>query len=486
LSNGGVYSGVALTTLTITAATADLNAYQYEAIFTNGIGSATSIPAALTVASATLVPTFAQWSSASDGDWNSASNWSDTQGAGLPGFSGVNGDQAALNGAAELDVDLGGSSPSIAGLSFGPGALDNTIESSGGVLQLNNGGSDATIAVSAGSQTISAPVELASDTAIEVTGSAALNVAGAMFGDAGRSLTVGDAAHNGTLAEGPSGSVFVAGATNVATGSLQVDGTWTTAALNLTAVGGGQGSSQLSGSGTIDLTSGDGLCYNSTAASSFAGRLLGSSSNARLELDGGSLTLSGANSYMGGTTVTVGTLSLANSSAIPTGTSLTVGEGASLVFNRSFPTPPNDTAAAPSEKSARTSSGTSGITAVPAAMSVALASGNIKLLGTVSVAVGSAMPLVQSPAAVESRLIALPLSPLRHLVNHNLNTGKTQLPVVPSAVFQGQNVVRRDFAPGLLASLQPVPATDSDSSDPQRKKDPAMLALDTVFAWYGQ
>ena len=53
LSDGGVYSGSSSDTLTITGATAAMNGYQYEAVFSNGIGlPATTTAATLTVQSA--------------------------------------------------------------------------------------------------------------------------------------------------------------------------------------------------------------------------------------------------------------------------------------------------------------------------------------------------------------------------------------------------------------------------------------------------
>jgi cyclophilin family peptidyl-prolyl cis-trans isomerase len=57
LSNGGVYSGVTTTTLTITAATTSLGGNQYEAIFTNSAGTLTTSAAALTVNAAPTVTT---------------------------------------------------------------------------------------------------------------------------------------------------------------------------------------------------------------------------------------------------------------------------------------------------------------------------------------------------------------------------------------------------------------------------------------------
>ena len=49
ISDGGVYSGTATGTLTITAATAALNQYEYQAVFTNSAGTVTSNPAVLRV-----------------------------------------------------------------------------------------------------------------------------------------------------------------------------------------------------------------------------------------------------------------------------------------------------------------------------------------------------------------------------------------------------------------------------------------------------
>ena len=93
----------------------------------------------VTTTAATLtvipIPTIGTWNSAVDAPWNSVGNWINAQGTGVPGFSGVVGDQASFNGASGLNVDIGNSNPSIAGLNFGPHALDYNIQSSGsGVL----------------------------------------------------------------------------------------------------------------------------------------------------------------------------------------------------------------------------------------------------------------------------------------------------------------------------------------------------------------
>ena len=228
-----------------------------------------------------------------DGWWDSAGNWNDALGTSPPGFSGVNGDQASFSLAAGVNVDLGSTSPSVAAVGFNSGTTDYIIQSSSsGVLQLNNGGSDAAITVATGNQTIAAPVELASNTAVDVANSATLNIAGSMFGDGGRSLMIGNSANGGAVVDATTGPLWLSGSTEVVAGTLQIDGTWATSSLNVTAIGGGRGTGQLAGSGTIELTSG-GLVYNSAAASTFAGNVVGDAGNIYLEVDGGSLILSG-------------------------------------------------------------------------------------------------------------------------------------------------------------------------------------------------
>ncbi len=71
LSDSGVYSGSATTTLTITGATAGMSGYQYQAVFTNFIGTATTTAAMLTVGA--------------------------TQPPALDGLPAVNGSSAAIN-----------------------------------------------------------------------------------------------------------------------------------------------------------------------------------------------------------------------------------------------------------------------------------------------------------------------------------------------------------------------------------------------------
>ena len=171
------------------------------------------------------IATVATWSSDVDGPWNCATDWTDTQGIGAPGFSGVSGDQAAFNGAAGLNVDLGNFSPSIAQLAFGPSAMNYDIKSTGsGLLQLNNGNSNATISVSAGNQTIGAPVVLENDVNVTLAGGTSLTISGGI-GQSGGShglILTGSGSLTLSGANSDAGSTVVTGGTLIVTSASEL------------------------------------------------------------------------------------------------------------------------------------------------------------------------------------------------------------------------------------------------------------------------
>ncbi len=129
----------------------------------------------------------------------------------------------------------------------------------------------------------------------------------------------------GRLVIGPTGTVGGGAALNntyVPAGTLEVDGALITKILNVTANpdGSGQGTGQLAGNGMITMNA-DGLYYNSSATSTFAGTMTGPGA---VEVDGGALILIGSNTNAGGTTAGGGyyptvlpTLVIGSSSAIP-------------------------------------------------------------------------------------------------------------------------------------------------------------------------
>ena len=172
-----------------------------------------------------------------------------------------------------------------------------------------------------------------------------LATSAAVVTDSGTSLTLSGSSITGTgpLIVTGSGTTLLTGTgtissvTNVPSSTLEVDGKWTTETLNVTAAAGAQGTGQLAGSGTITLTGGDGMFYNSTARSRFTGNLTFSNPAAGLEVDGGVLILSGVNSYQGPTSVaTLGTdaeLILNTNTALPPHANVTIGPGGVLDYD---------------------------------------------------------------------------------------------------------------------------------------------------------
>jgi autotransporter-associated beta strand protein len=155
----------------------------------------------------------------------------------------------------------------------------------------------------------------------------------------------------------------------------------------------------------------------------------------RLTLFGeGSLTLSGANTYTGGTFVMGGTLLATASGALPNGGALMIGAGGTVIFGPSV-TAPGDTTAVSTDTTAATSSDASATIAVPQAKN---------LSKSVLAAV------LRTPAA--DRLVC----------------ASTAKRIVRDPAWLGQA------------------ANSSENSDEQRKKDVAILALDAVLAQYGQ
>ncbi len=270
---------------------------------------------------------------------------------------------------------------------------------------------------------------------------------------------------------------------------MEVDGIWTTPVLKVTASGGGQGSGQLAGSGTIDLTSGGGLDYNSAAASTFAGDLAGASSNARLEVDGGSLTLSGTNSLQGGAVVTSGKLILTSPSAIATGTSLTVGAGAARVFDSSaipnaatviaVTTPVVAGTADRSVATTATSNDTSAGTTSDASAKTAVSIGTTRI---------SSSPILMALKAANCR--ARPAGSIGgHLAQYGWLDHQRRPSVIDAEKSNGMD--RFVWPPTAARTTSDLAwlgqaATNSDNLDQRRTKDVAILALDAVLAQYGR
>ena len=136
----------------------------------------------------------AQWAAGGDGSWGGSGNWEDASSqtilANPPGVRGVIGDTVLFSSTAGNNVTLDGADPSLAALAFNSGSSGFTLApGTGGALYLDNGTTSANIAVSAGNQTIDAPVVLNSNVVVVPAAGSRLTVSGSI-GGTGSSLTL--------------------------------------------------------------------------------------------------------------------------------------------------------------------------------------------------------------------------------------------------------------------------------------------------------
>lgn len=291
-------------------------------------------------------------------------------------------------------VNLDGASPSFADVTFNGTGYTIGQQGAGGTLQLANGASPATVTVAAGSDAISAPLELASNVTFLPAAGSQLTISGGISG-AGQSLSV----------DGVGGEVVLMG-TNTFSG-----------------------------------------------ATDFAGELVLASPSA---------IAAGTSLMIGG-----GTFDFPSSVAAPDGTSAATSAVAST---------PSAAASAPS---AAASSDASLTTAAPSTANLALSS-LVSARGPIAAYGPSAGPdVVKHGPARNSQSPQSPLAALQP--PPSVAAGALATPVADRLV--GPSIA--DRVAGDLAWLRP-PANSSDSSDPDQKKDVAILALDAVFAQYGQ
>ena len=208
------------------------------------------------------------------------------------------------------------------------------------------------------------------------------------------------------------------------------------------------------------------LTINSTGDPIPAGGLTYSGGGGLIITGSGVVTLSGTDSYTGGTIVSAGKLLVKDASALPDGGSLTVGAGGTFIFAPSSAGAsgdPSETTAAPGTTNVVASS-----PVLPAATAADVA--NHSTLGR-----NSQSPIVP-PAALQPPqsfpAVALGIPAADRLV-------WSSMPSPPAPLPKGEGSY------GDLAWLGQA-ANSSDNSDQQRKKDVAILALEAVFADYGQ
>jgi fibronectin-binding autotransporter adhesin len=298
------------------------------------------------------------WLTAAGGSWQKATNWSNSA---IPNASGALASfSAAAAGGATVTLD---GAISVGTLVISGSNSYTLASGTGGTLTMNNGSSSASISTLSGSHTISAPIVLDSNTTIEmaehgeiltisgnISGSGALSVVnqdglGAAYSatvlSGSNTFTGGVTVVNGNLQLGggdalPSGTALTLSAVDLPAGVLDMNGNSINISSltevtgpNTTSLGAvGQVINTTATAGTATLT------YAGTAAnpSTFIGNITDSSATSggatELNILSGSLTLTGTNTYGGGTMVDSGaSLTIAsaagNGVAFPTGSNIT-------------------------------------------------------------------------------------------------------------------------------------------------------------------
>jgi autotransporter-associated beta strand protein len=177
-------------TWTLTGSGAVSSSGLYQPAYAPGSATVQATSGAFVGTATVTVSGQAQWNSTTDASWGAAGSWQDSvTGAAIaanaaPGVRTIAGDTVLFTATSGDTARLDGASPTLAGITFSTnsGKTGYTIsQGSGGTITLQ-AGSSASVNVLAGSQTIAAPLILASNTTFAISsGSLGLtgNVSGA-------------------------------------------------------------------------------------------------------------------------------------------------------------------------------------------------------------------------------------------------------------------------------------------------------------------
>ena len=210
----------------------------YSPAYASGSATLQAVSGGVAATAGVTISGQAQWNSAGGGSWSTSGDWVDSISQSViaaPGVRSIAGDTALFGATTASTITLDGASPSLAGITFNSGSEGYTIgQGTGGTLHLNNGGNSASIAVSGGSQEISAPLALDSSVLVAPVAGSRLGISGSVSGP-GSSLTLNG---SGTLVLG--GVNSYSGGTRVSAGTLIVtESTAIYADTNLTVGAGG-------------------------------------------------------------------------------------------------------------------------------------------------------------------------------------------------------------------------------------------------------
>ena len=317
--NGGAFTLYSEGTTNPFGTTGTYNVIQYAgSILGSGVGSlSVSNPAAgkaytfgesggfvtLTVATSGLL---AQWNVDAGGNWTTASNWTPSEPNG-PGDTASFGSVITAPRTVLLNADR-----TIGNMVFSSSNAYTIAPTASQTLTVGDGSGSRTIQVEAGSHAISAPVALSSNASFDVLAGQSLSLTGPVSG-AG-SLTKTSA---GTLLL--SGSNGYTGDTTVSGGSIE----FTAGAISsgvVTLGGGGvkyaTGNTEDLSAKTVTLAAGNGTIDTNDNDVTFANSVGNFGVGGLTKTGSGTLTLQGANTYTGQTTVRGGVLSVSADAAL--------------------------------------------------------------------------------------------------------------------------------------------------------------------------
>ena len=225
---------------------------------------------------------------AGSGSWTNFANWQ--QAGGTPGLDGalsIN-DTATFGTGVGGTIALNGASPSISSLTFSNASASYVVaQGSGGSVSLLAAESNpASINTLAGSHSISAPLVLGSDVTFYGESASLLSVSGVVSG-------------SGALIQSGSGTLALTGVNTYSGGTLVSEGTLSGNACSI------------QGSVTNNAT----VVFNQSSAGTYSGNMSGIGALV-VSGNGGALTLSGNNSYLGGTLINSGASVIGNTASL--------------------------------------------------------------------------------------------------------------------------------------------------------------------------